>query len=320
MASLVLAVGSSHGPSIQTTADNWPRLGEKDARDTRMDYQALLRRAPAGLEKELTPEIQHARHAASHAALDRLAAVIAESALDAVVVISNAHNLRSQLVRPVFGILRSAVLPVRERDGDLVGLSAEREQARAGLPDRLLERRGQPELANHLLERLVGAGIDVACIDRLAEGRALDDAFAFCFGWLLRGADIPVVPFYLSRDLPNQALPTRCWDLGLALGDAIASWPGNARVGLIASGGLSHQVLDETLDRMVITALEAGDEATLRGLSRERINGSPGTPEILNWVTVAAAMAPRKMQLVDYVPAYRSLASTGHGLTFGLWR
>jgi hypothetical protein len=31
-------------------------------------------------------------------------------------------------------------------------------------------------------------------------------------------------------------------------------------------------------------------------------------------------MAPQRLDLVDYVPAYRSLASTGHGLTFGLWR
>ena len=35
--------------------------------------------------------------------------------------------------------------------------------------------------------------------------------------------------------------------------------------------------------------------------------------------TVAAAMAPVGMTLVDYVTAYRSPAGTGHGLTFGVW-
>lgn len=320
MASLVLAVGSSHGPSIQTSPDNWPRLGEKDTRDPRMDYQALLKRARPGLEKELTPEIQRSRHAASHAALDRLAGIIAESALDAVVVISNAHDLRKQLIRPVFGVLRSATLAVSERDGAVIGLSAERDQAKARARKHLVTRRGQPELAGHLLGHLVGAGIDVACIDRLAEGEALDDAFAFSFGRLLRGADIPLVPFYLSRDLPNQASASRCFDLGLALRRAIEDWPVDSRIGLIASGGLSHQVLDEEFDRAAIAALVAGDEKTLRGLPRARLNASPGTPEILNWVTVAAAMAPRNMDLVDYLPTYRSLASTGHGLSFGVWR
>ena len=70
----------------------------------------------------------------------------------------------------------------------------------------------------------------------------------------------------------------------------------------------------------MIDALVAGDRDKLSTIPHAKLNGSPGTPEILNWVTVAAAMAPTKMVLVDYVPAYRSVASTGHGLTFGYWR
>jgi hypothetical protein len=57
----------------------------------------------------------------------------------------------------------------------------------------------------------------------------------------------------------------------------------------------------------------------MRALPRQRLNGGPGTPEVLNWVTVAAAMAPRRMTLVDYLPCYRSPAGTGHGLAFGYW-
>jgi 3-O-methylgallate 3,4-dioxygenase len=56
------------------------------------------------------------------------------------------------------------------------------------------------------------------------------------------------------------------------------------------------------------------------GFSRAQLNRSPGTPEILNWITVAAAMAPATMTLVDYLPCYRSLAGTGHGITFGFWQ
>jgi hypothetical protein len=65
--------------------------------------------------------------------------------------------------------------------------------------------------------------------------------------------------------------------------------------------------------------LTEGDADVLRSLPRARLNRAPGTPEILNWVTVAAAMAPSRMQLVDYLPCYRSLAGTGHGVTFGYW-
>ena len=95
--------------------------------------------------------------------------------------------------------------------------------------------------------------------------------------------------------------------------------PATPRVGLIASGGLSHQIIDEELDHRIIDAMTSGDRAALAVLPRDRLNKAPGTPESLNWVAVAAAMAPRTMTLVDYQPAYRSLAGTGHGLTFGYW-
>ena len=128
-----------------------------------------------------------------------------------------------------------------------------------------------------------------------------------------------MVPLMLSRYMPYQPTPARCYAFGTALREVIESWDADLRVGLVASGGLSHQIIDEELDRRVIAALASTDEAELTSLSREQLNRAPGTPEILNWVTVAAAMAPVGMTLVDYVTAYRSPAGTGHGLTFGVW-
>ena len=58
MADIVLAVGSSHGPSIQSPPEFWARLGEGDMRDPRFDYAALLKEAKPGLEAEITLEVQ----------------------------------------------------------------------------------------------------------------------------------------------------------------------------------------------------------------------------------------------------------------------
>jgi hypothetical protein len=47
---------------------------------------------------------------------------------------------------------------------------------------------------------------------------------------------------------PNQPTPKRCYAFGQAVRKAIESWDSNKRVALMASGGLSHVVIDEEID------------------------------------------------------------------------
>ncbi len=319
MAKIVFAVGSSHGPTIQSPAEGWARLGDGDTRDPRFNYRELLAVAKPGLAAEITIDVQRQRHAAAQTAMNTLTQRITEARPDVVVMISNVHRVRSAEPHPVFGILRSETFPVMERAHESYNPDARFIAEEKRPPAVTTDRPGCADLANHLIETLIDDGFDMACIDRLPDGAALDDAFSFAYNWLFGGKSIPLLPVLLSRDLPNQATSRRCYDLGVALRRRIESCPLDLRVGLVASGGLSHQIVDEELDRTVIDALIAGDTETLRGLPRARLNRAPGTPEILNWVAVAAAMAPSKMTLVDYLPCYRSLAGTGHGVTFGYW-
>lgn len=321
MAEIVLGVGSSHGPSIQTPPEGWARLADSDTRDPRFDYQALLRAAPKGLDKEIEIDIQRERYEAAHKAIAQLTEVITTANLDVVVVVSNPHRIRPADNHPVFGVFRAESFPVTKRAAEPFDPDArfrsdeDRKRSR-----KISEKPGCAELANHLIGSLIEDGFDIACTDRLPEGAVLDDAFVFPHDWLFPELTIPMVPILLSRDLPNQATSRRCYELGAALRREIEAWPADARVALVASGGLSHQVIDEELDRNVIGALASHDVDVLCTLPRDRLNRGPGTPEILNWVAVAAAMAPSGMTLVDYLPCYRSLAGTGHGLTFGYWK
>ena len=321
MARVVLAVGSSHGPSIQVSSDQWPKLGEGDTRDPRFNYQELLKQAKPGLDKEILPEVQAKRHAAAHAALAKLRDIVAQAKLDVAIVVSNVHRVQPADHHPVFGIFRAESFPVMRRKDERFDPDSRfvPEDQREPIKQ-VVDRPGKADLATHMIKSLIEDQFDVACLDVLPKGVPLDDAFVFPYEHLFGGATIPMIPFLLSRDLPNQATARRCYDVGTAMRRAIDSWPADLRVGLVASGGLSHQLLDEELDNKVVHALMSGDKATLCALPRDRLNRGPGTPEILNWVTVSAAMAPTKMTLVDYVPAYRSLASTGHGLTFGYWQ
>jgi hypothetical protein len=46
-----------------------------------------------------------------------------------------------------------------------------------------------------------------------------------------------------------------------------------------------------------------------------------GTSEIKNWITVAGILSETKlrMNLLDYVPCYRSDAGTGNAMAFATW-
>jgi aromatic ring-opening dioxygenase catalytic subunit (LigB family) len=131
----------------------------------------------------------------------------------------------------------------------------------------------------------------------------------------------PILPVFQNTCYPpNQPTPRRCFAVGQAIAAAIREWNEPASVALIASGGLSHFVVDEELDRALLDALERKDADALRALPRHRLHSAAS--EVLNWVTLGGAMheTPLKMERLDYVPVYRTPAGTGGGWAFARWR
>jgi hypothetical protein len=151
--------------------------------------------------------------------------------------------------------------------------------------------------------------------------QGLPHGFAFIIKRLFNNQPRPILPVFQNTCYPpNQPSPKRSYALGQAIGAAIAAWPEPARVAVVASGGLSHFVVDEELDRRLLGALEQKDARTLQSLPRERLFSA--TSESLNWVAVGGAMAntPLRMELVEYAPVYRTPALTGGGWAFARWQ
>ena len=86
---------------------------------------------------------------------------------------------------------------------------------------------------------------------------------------------------------------------------------------MLASGGLSHFVVDEGLDEMALDGMKERSVAKLGALPREKLHS--GNSEIRNWISVTGATEHLKMELVDYVPCYRSPAGTGCAMGFATW-
>jgi hypothetical protein len=181
------------------------------------------------------------------------------------------------------------------------------------------QRPADANLGAQLIAALRDADFDVSASDRLRSDAGLGHAFAFLYQHLLPGTEIPIVPVMVNTLYPpNQPTPSRCYALGRALGRAIAAWPGDKRVAVIASGGLSHTVIDEALDRQTLTAIIGKDARALAALPREKLR--LGTSEILNWVAAAGALEDMTPAMIgDYIPAYRTAAGTGCGMGFVAW-
>ena len=85
---------------------------------------------------------------------------------------------------------------------------------------------------------------------------------------------------------------------------------------VLASGGLSHTLIDEELDQKVIRALENRDLGTLGEIPAHIL--VRGTSEIRNWIAVAAT-TDKPATLLDYVPLYRSPTGVGCAMGFAVW-
>ena len=313
MAHLALGMGSSH--SLIKDPVQWLRRGEADVPNSRFG------RALQGLKPELASELTLERCTEQfeqcNAAANALGDVLEESEVDAILVVSNLHGVPHDDFKAVFGIYVGDELPVAPLSS---GGDGEASDPDSPIPDWATRAHpAEPDLAMHVLDSLIQDGFDLAHMDRFRPGTGIGHEFTVMYEEYLR-KETPLVPFQLSRYLPNQATPERCYALGQALRRAIESWDSDKRVAIAASGGLSHQLVDEPLDQQVVAALMEKDRERLCSLPRERLNVLPGTAEILNWVTVSAAMEDAEMTLLDYVPSYWSLYGTGHGFCFSYWR
>ena len=318
MAKIVLGLGTPHSPQLNIPADRWSLLREKDEKDTRMDYEDLVRRAKPGIEKELSEQKMQERYEAMQTALSALSQTLRQASPDVMVAVGDdQHEQFLDDNMPMFCVYRGSSLTMVKRKvpADWAWRRAEEE----GMPEEPVRYDAHPEMADHLISSLVEQGFDVACSNQLRAEVGLGHAFSFIYRKLLPAGNIPMVPITLNTLYPpNQPPPPRCYAFGQALRAAIEAWDSNKRVAVITSGGLSHVVIDEELDRTTLVAIESKDRERLCSLPVEKLR--LGTSEIRNWIATAGALEHLRMALVDYIPAYRSPAGTGCGMAFVEWR
>ena len=335
MAQLAMGVGTSHGPLLNTPPAEWEQRAKADRRNKELiyrgdsyDFDGLRAARGRDFSGECALEVRQARHAACRAAIGELGRRVKAAALDVLVVVSSDHKeIFDDELMPQFAFYWGDAVAhepyIREQfDAMPPGLAIAEV---ANQPDVATVRACHPALARHLLKETSNAGFDPGASLRLPAGRfensSIPHGWGFIYQQILGGDyEIPVVPVFVNTFWePNPPSAARCHDFGVALGAAIESFPENLRVGVVASGGLSHFVVDEELDRRFLDALLGGDRTFLASLSDDVLRS--GTSELRSWIVAgtAARLAGLAGELVDYQPCYRSEAGTGNAMGFVTW-
>jgi 3-O-methylgallate 3,4-dioxygenase len=290
-----------------------------DREGNRVSYQELVRLAPASVKEQISEKSIADRVAACERHLDRLARSIADARLDALVVVGDdQHEQYFEENMPAFLVYCGASIVNGVLDLP-AGAPEYWKRARSVYhePDAPREYPVARDLALHLVDALMDE-FDLSCADRLAKPRGEGHAFGFVHRRLMNSRPVPVVPLVVNTYYPpNQPRPRRCFRLGSAIRQAVEHFRGSERIGIIASGGLSHFTLDEALDRQVLDACRLGDEETLARIAPARLNS--GNSEIRNWIVMAGAAAGLRPHWQEYVPLYRTPAGTGCGMAFAAW-
>ncbi len=317
MAKIVLGLGTAHSTQCNVKPEWWAEHAKLDRKRT--PYERLEAAAPAWMAGQLTEEAWARKYDATQEAIARLGRVLRDAAPDVVVIVGDdQHELFLDDCLPAFSVFMGA--EIWDLPGSPEGLAPSHRAGRwavhADAPEAY---RCEPALAQWMVRHLIDAEFDVAQFTRQPEGRSLGHAWTFVRRRLMDPDRlIPMVPVLVNTYFPpNQPTARRCYALGQAIRAAVESWPEDRRVAIVASGGLSHFVIDEDLDRKVIRAMAEKDAETLRTLPMDKLQS--GSSEILNWVVAAGALEDKSMELVDYIPGYRSPAGTGCGMTFATW-
>jgi aromatic ring-opening dioxygenase LigB subunit len=164
------------------------------------------------------------------------------------------------------------------------------------------EIKGDPALATELLEACYDNGIEPSFAHELE----FDHGTMLPLHFLMPTMNRPIVPVFFNTLAAPQPSAQRALALGRIIGEVARRL--SRRIGLIATGGLSHDpgernhgVIDSEFDHRFMAAMAAGNCATLGAYQRAELAAAgAGAFELLSWISLAGALDGRKGEVIAY--------------------
>jgi aromatic ring-opening dioxygenase catalytic subunit (LigB family) len=175
---------------------------------------------------------------------------------------------------------------------------------------------GHPALARWIVAEGARRRLQLAYLREMQ----FDDGISVPTHYLNPDAKFRLVPVGMNCTVPPIPTPERAHEVGTLLGEVLRAFPGDDRIAVVATGGLSHEPggpryfwVDEDFDRWFLELLAKDDRETLlRDCTLERMEeaGSGGTAELLSWFLVLA-MTRGPADVLAYAPAVAWRSGTG---------
>lgn len=331
MARIVLGIGTSHSPLLVLGGAQWEFRSHDDKRNRSLNtldgrlisYEELVAERGEPFTGESDPTGFPALAARAETALDRLATQLKAAEPDVVLVIGDDQGeLFSPDNFPALAVYRGAELVMKPSE-HLKGMPPWADTKfwagyRMDLPHRYP---GAPELADDLVHGLIREGVDVTSCASVPDPtqRGFGHAFGFVIERLMKDVQVPMLPVMLNTYFPpNTPTAARCREVGEKISRVLTASKSQARIAVVASGGLSHFLCEEAFDREIVQALQANDAARLAAIPQEALLS--GSSEIRNWVMLSGMVEHMRYDFTEYIPVHRTPAGTGIGLAFMTWR
>lgn len=155
---------------------------------------------------------------------------------------------------------------------------------------------GNPSLSWHLINHLVSHDFDVTTCQEMLVDHACTLPLKLL--WPEGTCPVQVVPICINTVQLPLPSAKRVYALGKVVGEAIAQWPSNLKVAVVASGGLSHQLdgeragfINKAFDLEFMDSLVNNPEWATQFSTLELIEktGTQGV-ELLMWLAMRGAL------------------------------
>jgi protocatechuate 4,5-dioxygenase beta chain len=179
--------------------------------------------------------------------------------------------------------------------------------------------KGHPELASHIATSVILDGFDLTIVNKMEVDHGLTVPLNLVFGspqeW-----PCPVIP--LAVNVVQYPPPTgqRCYDLGKAIRRAVDSFPGDLRVVVFGTGGMSHQIsgpraglINSKFDKAFLDNLTKNPKALARMPHVEymREAGAEGI-EMVMWLVMRGALDEKVKEVYRFYTVPASNTAVGH--------